>query len=106
MTDSNGANGDRDDRGRFRKGNAGGPGNPNVTRLAQWRGALEAVMTPERLRAVFTRLLDAAEAGEPWAVKETLDRTIGRPGQADVLDRLDRLEARIAARERGHECQA
>lgn len=95
MTDSNGRNGERDDRGRFRRGNRGGPGNPNVTRLAQWRGALEAVMEPERVRAVFVKLLESAEAGEQWAIREVLDRTLGKPAQSDILDRLDSLEQRI-----------
>lgn len=86
MTDSNRINGGRDDRGRFCKGNPGGPGNPNVTRLAQWRGALEVVVEPERLRRVVERLIEAAEAGEPWAVKELLDRTLGKPTQPIAAD--------------------
>ena len=101
MTDSNGPDGYRDERGRFRRGNPGGPGNPNVTRLAQWRGALEAVMTPERLRKVFSRLLQAAEDGEPWAVREVLDRTMGKPGQADLIERVNRLEVLQKNREGG-----
>ena len=95
MTDSNGGNGGRDGRGRFRKGNRGGPGNPNVTRLSQWRGALESAIDPERLRRVVVKLVEAAERGEQWAVKELLDRTLGRPAQTDILDRIDRLEAQV-----------
>ena len=92
MTVSNGSNGERDGRGRFRKGNSGGPGNPNVTRLSQCRGALEAVVTPERMRTVFNQLLEAAERGESWAVRELLDRTLGKPTNAEVLERIDALE--------------
>ena len=95
MTVSNGSNGARDAKGRFAKGNPGGPGNPHVTRLRQWREALEAELTPARLRRIYGKLVEAAEAGEPWAIREVLDRTLGRPAQADVLDRIDALERRL-----------
>ena len=71
----------RDARGRFTKGNPGGPGNPHVAAVAKWRTALVETVTAADLRRVIRKLVESAEAGEPWAIRELLDRTLGRPTQ-------------------------
>ena len=76
----------RDETGRFIEGNRHGRGNPNAKAAAAWRQALVDAATPERVRAVMDRLFQAAEAGEPWAVKEVMDRLIGKPTQAIVTE--------------------
>ncbi len=38
-------------------------------------------VTAEDIRAVLTVLVEKAKAGEPWAVKEFLDRTLGKADQ-------------------------
>jgi len=76
----------RDEKGHFLKGNPGGPGNPNAKAVAAWRQTLLDAATPERMRAVMDRLFQAAEAGEAWAVREVLDRCLGRPVQAIVTE--------------------
>lgn len=63
--------------GRFAAGNPGGP-NPYAKQLASWRAAL-ATVTKDQLVNVVQKLVVAAEAGEPWAVKELLDRCLGKP---------------------------
>ena len=78
----NGANG-RSAAGRFRPGNPGGPGNPYAKSVAEFRSILYEVLTPERMRAVAETLVRQAELGEQWAVKELLDRTIGKLREAE-----------------------
>jgi hypothetical protein len=75
----NGDNGARDAQGRFAKGNPGGPGNPNAGRVAAWRNALVEAVTPEDLKGVIVALVDHAKAGTPWAIRELLDRCLGKP---------------------------
>ncbi len=83
---ANGENGRavRDDRGRFRPGNraAVGRGNPHADRVHAWRAALAATVTEDDLRAVIGKLVEAAKAGKPWAIRELLDRCLGKPTQA------------------------
>ena len=38
-------------------------------------------MTAADLRKVIAMLVKKAKAGEPWAVRELLDRTLGKPHQ-------------------------
>ncbi|MCZ6756594.1 MAG: hypothetical protein O7E49_14895 [Gemmatimonadetes bacterium] len=38
-------------------------------------------VTAEDIRAVLTVLVEKAKAGQPWAVKEFLDRTLGKADQ-------------------------
>ena len=54
---TNGPDG-RDARGRFAKGNAGGPGNPHARKVAQLRSALLRAVSAGDLRAVVKKLVD------------------------------------------------
>lgn len=81
-----------DDKGRFAEGNPGGPGNPNAKATAAWRRTLLDAATPERVRAVIDRLFQAAEAGEPWAVREAVHEAFfGLAGYRDFRLRLSPL---------------
>jgi hypothetical protein len=80
----NGTNG-RNTRGQFTKGNPGGPGNPIHSRMAYFRATLLSTVTQEDVRAVALKLTACAKAGEPWAVKEFLDRVMGRAPQTVEL---------------------
>ncbi len=84
----NGTNG-RDAGGRFAKGNLGGPGNPFARRVAQLRAVIVESVTDADLAAVVRTLIDAAKGGEPWAVKELLDRCIGKPAPGPTTDQDD-----------------
>ena len=85
MTGTPSPNGDngvvevRDGRGRFLPGNPGGPGNPMGRNVAVWRAALAGAVSADDVVAVTEKLLAAAKAGEPWAVRELLDRLLGKP---------------------------
>ena len=74
----NGNNG-RNGKGRFLPGNRAAVGHvdPNTLRLRAWRKVMLEV-EPEALRKVLAVLVAEAEAGEPWAVRELLDRTLGK----------------------------
>jgi len=88
---------DRDNRGRFAKGNPGGPGNPNARHAAALRSTIREAVTPEDMAEVMRVLLDKAKAGELAAIRELFDRTIGKPTESELSERLDQLEARAAA---------
>lgn len=75
---ANGDNGRQTD-GRFAAGNRGGPGNPHAAAVGTWRAALVDCVTADDLRAVVAALVNHAKAGAPWAVRELLDRCLGKP---------------------------
>lgn len=82
--------------GRFLPGNRGGPGNPFARRVGELREALLAEVSPEDLRAIVRVLVDQAKSGDVAAAREVLLRTLGRPVEADLLERLEALEERLA----------
>jgi len=90
----------RDASGRFTRGNQLGRGNPLAGRAAKLRATLLEAVTPERLATIVDALLCAAERGDLAAIKEVLDRTLGRPSAAELLERLEALER--AVEERGN----
>lgn len=78
LDDGNG-NGRDPKSGRFVKGWKGGPGNPDGKRAQAWRQAFLRTVTLAHVRAVARTLVRLAEAREPWAVRELLNRCLGRP---------------------------
>lgn len=68
----------RDANGRFTKSNPGGPGNPLAGRVAKLRAALLSAVTENDLRAIAKKLVAKAKTGSIPAIKELLDRTVGR----------------------------
>ncbi len=79
---TNGGNG-RDTRGRFTKGNQGGPGNPNAQHVAKLRDGFRTACTVADVRAICRKLVALAKNGNLMAVREVLDRTIGKSAAAD-----------------------
>jgi hypothetical protein len=71
---------------------AGAPlGNSNAAKGKMFYDQLRkiAVQEPHRLRAVAETLFLAAESGEPWAVKELIDRMDGKPTQQTEITGAD-----------------
>ena len=93
---ANGSNG-RGAGGRFAVGNAGGPGNPHGRRVAQLRAVLLDAVSDDDLQAIVTKLVEMAKGGDLRAMKEVLDRTLGKPQEADFIERLEAIEASLAA---------
>jgi hypothetical protein len=81
----NGTNG-RDGKGRFLKGNPGGPGNPLSKQANQLRSCLLDAVTEDDFREVVKRLVEQAKAGESWAVLEFFNRTAGKSPQSIDLE--------------------
>ena len=62
-------------------------GNHNNTKRRPFWSAIEKLCAQEkgkRLRQAAEKLLDAAAAGDDWAIKELGDRLDGKPAQAIV----------------------
>ncbi|MCC7066286.1 MAG: hypothetical protein IT456_26060 [Planctomycetes bacterium] len=72
----------RDSGGRFRPGNAGGPGRRPEQASEKLRRAVEEAISPDHLAAVMRRVLRQALEGNMTAVRILLERTCGRPAQA------------------------
>ena len=73
-------------RGRFAPGNPGGPGNPYAKRVADLRAALLESVTEADIRAVARALVKRAKAGEVPAIRELLDRLVGKAGDTPPED--------------------
>ena len=93
----NGPNG-RDERGRFAPGNVGGPGNPHAKQVGKLRSAMLAAVSDKEMKAVVKKLVELAKGGNVPAAKEVLDRCLGRPVEADLLERLEELEELLSQR--------
>lgn len=71
---------------------AGAPfGNKNNSKGRMFFSELRKALTqePERLRAIALKLISLAEKGEPWAVKELVDRIDGKPSQPQETEGTD-----------------
>jgi hypothetical protein len=84
----NGDNG-RDSKGRFTRGNRGGPGNPFARKVADLRNSLLAEVTVEDIQKLVRMLLEKARGGDVSAAKLLLAYTIGRPAAAVDPDTLE-----------------
>lgn len=70
---------ERDSQGRFLPGCRPGPGNPFSRQANTLRAELYKAVTVDDFKAIAAKLVELARAGEKWAIKELLDRLIGRP---------------------------
>ena len=73
----------RNQRGHFLPGNtaAVGRANPAESRITMWRRAFTRSVTAADVTKAMQKLLDAVDNGESWAIKELLDRTLGKADQ-------------------------
>jgi hypothetical protein len=71
----------RDSKGRFAKGNSGGPGNPFAANVAQLRKAALKIVTPKEMEDVFRVLLLRAKTGNLEAMKLLFLYTLGKPAE-------------------------
>lgn len=94
----NGSNGDRGAGGRFAKGNPGGPGNPYAKRASDLRSAMIKAVSLRDMRAIVKKLVEQAKAGNVPAAKEVLERCLGKPQEADLIERIEQLEELLSNR--------
>jgi hypothetical protein len=52
------------------------------------------------IREIAQTLIRKAKNGIPWAVEELFNRTLGKPVEADLIQRIDDLEKQLALYER------
>ena len=83
---------------RSPRGIGPGRGSSVGRKAAKFRTALFASVKAADFREIAQRLLQEAKSGEAWAVKLVLEYLVGPPVPADVLERLEALEARIGGR--------
>ena len=70
----------------------GQPGNQNARKGKLFYDAIRIALVQEdkkKLRSIADKLIKAAESGEPWAVKEVMDRMDGKPIQATEISGAD-----------------
>lgn len=84
--------------GRFVAGNRAAVGNPHARAVGQLRVALLAAVTPEDIRLIVAAMVVKAKGGDIAAAREVFDRTLGRPVETDLIERLEVAEAAINAR--------
>jgi len=85
----------RDTRGRFKRGNRLGRGNPFAHKVNKLRAALLQEVSEKNIRAILKNVVKQAEQGDLAAVKILLDRIFGPPIPADLIQRLEELEQTI-----------
>ena len=83
----------------FKKGQSGNPGGQPIEKpfLAALNRAI-AQEDSKRLRKSAEKLLDAAAAGEPWAISMLADRTDGKPSQS--IDQKTQLSGTVEVSQR------
>src|SRR5438105_853177 len=79
----------RDRKGRFGKGNQGGPGNPFARQTARLRQLLLESVSEDDLRAIIATVKEKALEGDLGAVKLLLSYTVGKPLPMVDPDTLD-----------------
>jgi hypothetical protein len=79
----------RDVKGRFAKGNKGGPGNPFARKVAQLRAALVNFVTEDDMKHLAFVLKMRAEGGDMQAMKLLFQYVLGKPAETVDPDRLD-----------------
>ena len=82
--------------GRFEKGWKGGPGNPHGGRSARFRSMLLSKVTDQHLEEALEALMEQVRQGNISAIRELLDRVIGKSVANDVLERLDDMESKLS----------
>jgi hypothetical protein len=79
----------RDVQGRFRPGNAGGPGNPFARKVAALRKTLLDSVSEQDLKDMVEALKLKARQGDTSAIKLLLQYCVGKPESPKDPDRMD-----------------
>ena len=66
-------------------------GNQNAAKSRMFYDKLRLVLTrePHRLISIAEQLVSQAEEGQPWAIKEIIDRIDGKAIQATTIENAD-----------------
>jgi hypothetical protein len=91
----------RDQKGRFKEGNKGGPGNPFGGLVALMRAAILQTVTAADIAEIFLALMSKAKEGNLQAAKLVLSYTLGKPRpftDDDFLEGLHYMHERNRSR--------
>jgi len=80
---------ERDENGKFIKGNGGGPGRPNKQREGRYYDVLITTVTFERWKKIVLKAAEQAERGDQAARKWLADYLIGAPVQRTEVSGKD-----------------
>lgn len=80
-----GGNG-RNPDGTFAKGWKGGPGRKRGARTEHMIDAFDRLLTQPKADEIMGKLIEEAVNGAPWAIKEVLDRCLGKANQKIEVD--------------------
>jgi hypothetical protein len=91
--------------GRFAKGNPGGPGNPFAARVGKYRARMYRTIKGEDIDLAIKTIRDICggdgkDSDRLAAARLLLDRAIGPPIEADLIERLERLEQTLGGKKR------
>lgn len=86
--------GNRNEQGRFIKGNRAGKGRPIGSRVDALRRALIEAVTTDDIRSIIGAVIIQARNGDINAAKLVFSQVLGNPAQMDIIERsgLKRLE--------------
>jgi hypothetical protein len=90
----------RDKKGKFQKGNPGGPGRPARVVEQDYIVALSEAVPLDRWRKIIERAIADAEQGDPKAREWISNYLMGRP-TGDALERKAKAEDYLDRKERG-----
>jgi hypothetical protein len=82
----------RDARGRFTKGNKGGPGNPFVRRIGELRRTVLNFATQDGMQQAALVLKELALGGDLAAINLLFEYLLGKPRETVQTDDCDKLE--------------
>lgn len=86
---------DRDVSGKFSHGNAARGRRKSRTDdefAEDVRNALKSALSKKAIAKIARQLVSNAESGDRLSIKEIFDRITGRPGQSEMLKRIESLE--------------
>jgi hypothetical protein len=89
------ASGDREDNGRFAKGNPGGPGNPFAREVAAMRRAFMNRVSARDLEDIADKMVALAKDGNVQAAKFIFSYMIGKPLPSRDPDHLNEHESEV-----------
>jgi len=92
---SNGQTAERDARGRFLPGNKAAKGHqhPHARRAVKLAEAFSSAVKAADIKAIAKKLVEMARNGDLQAIRELLDRTLGRPALAELAE--DETEVKV-----------
>ena len=85
----------RDVHGRFAPGNQLAVGNLMAHKVARFRNKLFDAVSMTDFESIVCEVTNKAKSGEAWACKLIFMYILGKPLEADLLQRINDLEQRM-----------